>query len=367
MKERLEKLKLEKDRLKTRFLNEEILSNEYNTEKEEIEKEIKELEYKIKEINSNNINFHKEIQKKEGDKMEEKKYKHKIISKKIKKDYWMYLTLIMGLLLITSIFSNSFSFGSSSKIAEKTVDFINNNLLQPDTQAKLISVNKEGNLYKLNIDISGEQMEVYVSKDGKLLFTNAINLGDIISAPITTNTPTSNNVVDVSIDDDEIKGDINAPVTIIEFSDYECPFCVRFYSQTFKQIDDTYIKTGKVRFVYRDFPLSFHNNAQKAAEAAECAGEQGKYYEMHNKLFEEGVLGGVTSFKKYAEDLGLNTAEFNSCLDTGKFEQEIQKDIQDGASAGVSGTPAFFINGREISGAQPFGVFQQIIEGELSK
>ena len=107
-------------------------------------------------------------------------------------------------------------------------------------------------------------------------------------------TGTGGAVLDVEdlIDDDAFKGDANAPVTIIEWSDYECPFCGRFYRDTLGLIESAYIDTGKVKFVYRDFPLSFHPNAQKAAEAAECAGEQGKYFDMHDLLFENGVSGG---------------------------------------------------------------------------
>ena len=169
------------------------------------------------------------------------------------------------------------------------------------------------------------------------------------------------------IDDDAVKGDPDAPVTIVEFSDYECPFCGRFYSQTLPAIIENYIDTGKVKLVYRDFPLNFHAQAQKAAEAAECAGEQGKYYEMHDQLFEDGVQGGVNAFKKYAQDIGLNTAEFNECLDSGAMAGEVAKDLADGSQAGVSGTPAFFINGKNVVGAQPYSVFEQAIEQELAK
>lgn len=167
------------------------------------------------------------------------------------------------------------------------------------------------------------------------------------------------------IDDDDVKGDPNAPVTIVEWSDFECPFCTRFYTQTLPQIQSEYIDTGKAKFVYRDFPLGFHANAQKAGEAAECAGEQGKFWEMHDKLFEDGVSGGVTSFKQYATDLGLNTADFNECLDSGEMAAEVRKDMTDGSAVGISGTPGFIINGQLVSGAQPFSVFQQAIEAGL--
>lgn len=170
----------------------------------------------------------------------------------------------------------------------------------------------------------------------------------------------------VGIGGNSIKGDENAPVTIVEFSDYECPFCARFYVQTYSQIDEQYIKTGKVKLVYRDFPLSIHPNAQKAAEAAECSGEQGKYYEMHDILFENGANGGVADYKAYASQIGLNLAEFNECLDSGAMAAEVQKDFEEGQQYGVQGTPAFFINGKLVSGAQPFNVFQQEIEAALA-
>jgi len=169
------------------------------------------------------------------------------------------------------------------------------------------------------------------------------------------------------VDDDAVLGDKNAPVTIVEFSDYECPFCGRFYSQTEGQIKSEYIDTGKVKLIYRDFPLlRLHKNAQKAAEAAECAGEQDKYYEMHDMLFENGVTGGVTTFKGYAKSLGLDTAKFDKCLDSGAMTKEIAKDVADAQAVGVQGTPAFYINGKLISGAQPYSVFKTAIDSALA-
>ena len=169
------------------------------------------------------------------------------------------------------------------------------------------------------------------------------------------------------IDDDAIKGDPDAPVTIVEWSDFECPFCQRFYKETLPLIEEKYIKKGKVKFVFRDFPLNFHKNAQKAAEAAECAGEQGKFWEMHDKLFEEGVKGGVASFKKYAREIGLDAGEFDKCLDSGKMSPEVLNDKSQGKFKGVSSTPTFFINGRMLTGAKSFSVFSKIIEEELAR
>lgn len=167
------------------------------------------------------------------------------------------------------------------------------------------------------------------------------------------------------MDDDSIMGSMDAKVTIIEFSDYECPFCVKFYDDTMEQIKENYVKTGKVRFVYRDFPLGMHQYAQKSAEAAECAGEQGKYFEMYDKLFSEGVKGGVSSYKKYAKELSLDQVKFDSCLDSGQMAAEIKKDLLDGQKAGVTGTPAFFVNAKMIKGAQPYSVFKTEIDAAL--
>ena len=177
--------------------------------------------------------------------------------------------------------------------------------------------------------------------------------------------------VAASPDDDPVRGDPNAKVTIIEFSDYQCPFCGRFYDQTLSQIQKDYIDTGKAKLIYRDFPLSFHPNAQKGAETAECAKEQGKYWEMHDMLFSKqsewsslDAAAAAAKFKGYAKTLGLTTA-FDSCLDTGKTAAEVQKDFTDGSSYGVSGTPTFYINGAELVGAQPYSSFKQAIDAQL--
>lgn len=206
----------------------------------------------------------------------------------------------------------------------------------------------------------------------KGVFGTSSTTGNAVAVPQpTAAAPTAGQAVpaidmEALMDDDAVRGDPNAPVTIVEFSDFECPFCARFYSETLGQIESQYIETGKVKLVYRDFPLSFHPNAQKAAEAAECAGEQGQYYAMHDLLFERGVQGGVTTFKAYATELGLDTTAFNTCLDSGAMASEVLADFTDGQQAGIQGTPGFVINGRMVSGAQPFTVFQQVIEAELS-
>ena len=187
------------------------------------------------------------------------------------------------------------------------------------------------------------------------------------AAPSPAPTPSVPLDMKTLLDDDSVKGAKDAPVTIVEWSDFECPFCGKFYKDTLGQIDEKYIKTGKVKLVYRDFPLSFHPQAQKAAEAAECAGEEGKYWEMHDMLFEKGVQGGVESFKGFAKELGLKTDKFNDCLDSGKMAAEVRADMNAGSTAGIRGTPGFIVNGQLVSGAQPFEAFEQVIEAALKQ
>jgi len=159
---------------------------------------------------------------------------------------------------------------------------------------------------------------------------------------------------------DHVSGDFNAPITLVEFSDFECPFCARHYP-TMKQILSNY--QGKVRLVYKHYPLSFHPNAQKAAESSECADEQGKFWEYHDKIFENQASGlNVDKFKQWAVELKLNAKKFNDCLDTGKYAAKVQADFQEGVQKGVNGTPATFINGQLVSGAMPYESFKQIID-----
>jgi protein-disulfide isomerase len=189
--------------------------------------------------------------------------------------------------------------------------------------------------------------------------------GAVPTAPTAPEVPSG--PVDVSEADNPSIGDANAPVTIIEFSDFECPFCGRYVTQTYPQIKKDYVDTGKVRIVFRDYPLPFHSNAQKAHEAAECADDQGKFWDMHSKLFSNQQALSVADLKKYAGELALDQTEFDECLDSGKHAAEVQQDLADGSAAGVSGTPSFFVNGLLLVGAQPYSEFKKLIDAELAK
>jgi len=234
------------------------------------------------------------------------------------KNPWFFVSMILGILLIACFSVNIYLLSKLTKNNLQPSD--NKDIQQNNPLAKTIPANDQGN------------QKVNVNDDG-----------------------------DPSI------GSKDATVTIVEFSDFQCPFCERFYSQTFLQIKSEYIDTGKVRFVYRDFPLNFHAQAEKTAEAAECANEQGKFWEYHDKIFQNQQSLSIENLKLWAKQIGLDTTKFDSCLDTGKYQSEVQKDQKDGISLGVSGTPAFFINGKALIGAQPFAAFKQLIDAELSK
>ena len=169
-------------------------------------------------------------------------------------------------------------------------------------------------------------------------------------------------VVEVSDGGRLARGGAKAPVTIIEFSDYECPFCKRA-ADTVEQVVKAY--GDKIRLVHRDFPLAFHEHARPAAEAALCANAQGKFWEYHQKLFASQDLSS-DKLKALAKDVGIDSAKFDECLAKTPYSKTIDKDMADGAEVGVNGTPAFFINGRMLSGAQPFEKFKEIIDDELS-
>jgi len=185
-------------------------------------------------------------------------------------------------------------------------------------------------------------------------------------------------IVKISADNDPIMGDPDAPITIIEFSDFQCPFCARFDSQTLPLIFEEYIDQGKVKLVFRDFPIqSIHPNAVPAAVAAECANDQGKFKDMHDILFDnqnewnrQETANALSLFSQYATEIQLEQETFDSCLINGKYIEEIEKDLKDGRDYGVSGTPGFFIGNDqlgyvELKGAQPFDSFKKVIDAQL--
>lgn len=160
------------------------------------------------------------------------------------------------------------------------------------------------------------------------------------------------------------RGPKGAPIQIVEWTDYQCPFCARSRS-TLNQIFETYGE--KVYYVIRDFPLDFHKQSAKAHEAAHCAGDQEKYWEMNQKLFANQQAIDVPNLKEYAKELKLDAGKFDDCLAGGKHEKKVRENEAAGKAAGVNGTPAFFVNGIPLSGARPFSEFKELIDRELAK
>ena len=232
-----------------------------------------------------------------------------------KTSLWQGTTAFLGVLLVISIFTGGFGFGSDES-----------------------------------------------SSEGKVAVQQRA------AAPSAPTQPTPTARAEVEVGDAPVKGDEDAPVTIIEFSDFQCPFCSRFYSQTLPQIEEEYVKTGKVKFAYKHFPLdSIHPQATPAALASECAREQDKFWEYHDIIFDNGAQAlSDSNYKKWAFDLNLDTEQFNDCYDSQKYLSNVRSDLTEGSSAGIRGTPGFLLNGQLISGAQPFAVFQQAIDAELA-
>lgn len=187
--------------------------------------------------------------------------------------------------------------------------------------------------------------------------------GPVAEAPVATSEPEYVRY-DVPSDGFYATGPEDAPITIIEFSDYQCPFCRRWHQEVYQSLLAAY--PGKIKLVYRHLPLtSIHPDAFPAAEAAMCAGEQNAYWQYHEKLFASELLG-TEVYKQYAQELGLDVTTFEACITDHKYQQAIQEDSDFAVNLGVRSTPTFFVNGLAIVGAQPLEVFKQVIDKELA-
>jgi len=192
--------------------------------------------------------------------------------------------------------------------------------------------------------------------------TAAQAAGPVVEAPVTAEPQYTR--YSVPTDDFYALGPADAPITIVEFSDYQCPFCRRWHDEVYEKLLAAY--PGKIKFVYRNLPLtSIHPDAQGAAEAALCAGEQNVYWQYHDKLFSSEVLGSGV-YTQYAKELNLDMTAFENCTSTEKYRAKIQADSDFALNLGVNSTPTFFINGLAVVGAQPIDVFKQIIDKELA-
>lgn len=191
------------------------------------------------------------------------------------------------------------------------------------------------------------------------------------TSPNQPNQPTASAKVDVDTGHLPVLGNKNAKVTVIEFGDFQCPFCEKWFTDVEANLIKDYVNTGKVKFAFRHFAF-LGDESTWAAEASECANEQGKFWEYHDYLYknqgpEQSGTFAKDKLKGFAQALSLDTAKFNSCLDSGKYAKNVTDDLAAGQKAGVNGTPTTFVNGQTVVGAQPYSAFKAILDQELSK
>ncbi|MEX2016882.1 MAG: thioredoxin domain-containing protein [Candidatus Pacearchaeota archaeon] len=314
----------------------------------------------------------KEASPKIGQSKEAVKEKNSTLTESLRKNPWILSTFVLIVMAVVILFASIGGFSGSLTGNAISANDAGNILLnafesQGATGISVDSVEEMSGVYQVNFLYQGQISPAFITKDGKFL----VDLTPLPDSDVNAGSDSGggySGTVSASADDDAVLGDANAPITIIEFSDYQCPFCAKFWSETLPLIKKNYIDTGKVKLVFRDFPLTnIHPMAQPAAEAAECvrkvAGSDEAYFKYHDKLFENQNSLSESNLKTWAKQQGQN---IDSCLDSGEFTDEVLADMADGSAAGVTGTPGFVINGILVSGAQPYSVFEQIIEGELA-
>lgn len=246
-----------------------------------------------------------------------------------------------------------------SEVGDRVAEFINAELLKPGIVAEVSKAYETDSFYAFDLRfLAGEEVvgndTVYVTKDGRFLILKLYELPDEVK------TEQKEARLEIDIKNEPFKGDENANITIIEFSGYSCPFCAKFARETLPRI----LKNFSVKFVFKDYPV---HGEVTAHEAANCAMEQGKYWEYHDMLFERQKewVNNVSKLYDYAKILGLDVDKFNACVSSGKHRDEVLADKEEGVALGVTGTPTFFINRKKVVGALPYEEFERILK-ELS-
>ncbi len=221
---------------------------------------------------------------------------------------------------------------------------------------------------------SVSQIDGKVSKLDSFFANNAQGYGDTETAGTPdigsqgTQAPGAQEVGTPDITNRPVLGEADAPITIVEYSDFECPFCQRFFLETYPQLKSEYIDTGVAKIVYKDFPLNFHQMAKPAAIASKCVytlSDSETFYEYHDLIFNNQNVLSDSNLRSWALDVGISGEDYDSCIVDPEIEAMVDADMAEGTRFGVSGTPSFVINGQLLVGAQPFSAFEQIIESEL--
>jgi len=300
------------------------------------------------------------------------------ITHHLRKNPWIISTFVLGIFVLIFLY-NSYIQGSVSnavsanKAADKIVNFLNKNA---GIQATLKDVSSENGLYKVNILYQGQTIPLYATKDGKF-FTQTLTSLDSSGTSNSQNSSSQTQTASLQIPSYvPYLGSASAKLSIVEFGDYQCPFCKKFFLETEPQIIKDYVNTGKIKYYFMDFSF-LGADSNTLGEGAWCANEQGKYYDYNDYIYTnqgQENTGWATADKLktlIANINGLNVQQFSSCLDSGKYKSRVKELTKLGQSAGFGGTPAFVIikdgatQGTSISGAYPYSAFQQALDAEL--
>jgi protein-disulfide isomerase len=275
---------------------------------------------------------------------------------------WMYISIGLGIaFLIALVFAiagatKTITPSSTTGIGTTQAGNIVINLFKTaqGIDVNVISVTEVNGMYKVTLSAQGQTGEIYVTLDGKFLSQGLVDIDALLVPP---------KAVEVGLGINPVKGPENAKATIVVFSDYQCPACIAVepeLNKVLKQFE------GQVKFAFRNLPLtSIHEFAQKAAEASECAMDQNKFWEMHDKLFEANGDLAVDKLKQYAVELGLDATTFNTCLDSSKYANAVAQDVAEASALKVGGTPTFYINGKQY-GFKSTESFAQNIASEIA-
>ena len=288
--------------------------------------------------------------------------KKKVVSKNQKNKGVIFLFIFIALIMFP--LGHNVSGYRAMEIAEDQVTLMIND---PTVQVEALSYDLHHELYRVYLNLTqgqiNQEIEIHVTRDG-----TALVMGEINHINGGSDAEKIEEKINIELSENELSiGDLNAPVTVVEWSDFQCPYCKKFYEDTIKEIKTNYVDTGKVRFVYKHFPLSFHESAELSAMAVECANEQGVWYEYHEAIFENQAGNyDESDLIKWSQGIVGDQNEFRSCLSSNRYSEKIKNDMNYGQSIGVQGTPGSVVNGIKIDGAQPYAVVASIIESELS-
>lgn len=303
----------------------------------------------------------------------------------LKHNKWMTISIVLAIALILVLIFRGGNAGSVSadKAGNNLVDFINK---QGNGQAKLVSSVEKNGMYEVTVNYNGQDVPVFVSLDGKNLISNVVPLDGSVAAGTTggSGTPAGTGAaVDIAIGDSPSIGNEKAKVTVVEFSDFSCPFCaaasgdnpdlaayMKQNSPSWEPIVTNmmkdYVDTGKVRFVVK-YTMG-HSGGHPAQLVAWCLNEQKLYWKFYPKAFaNQADVEDLDKMKALAKTIGADSAKLQTCLDSKKYDSQFDKDSSEGSVAGVQGTPAFFVNGRLVSGAVPYSQIKSLIDAELAK